>query len=83
MKVFVIGTLATISPYRSERPVGRWRTTPRSATQSAALAFHDFAAASISARRAAAPARDSVSNVQFTDQLPPVSISPNLGSFVG
>ena len=55
----------------------------RSATQSAGLTFHDFAAASISARRAAAPARESASNVQFTDQLPPVSMRPNFGSLVG
>ena len=59
------------------------RIMPRSAPQSAGLTPHDFAAASISARRAAAPARDSASNVQFTDQLPPVSMSPYLGSLVG
>jgi hypothetical protein len=33
--------------------------------------------------RAAAAARESLSNVQLTLQLPPVSISPYLGSLVG
>ena len=56
--------------------MGRWRTTPRSATHSAAGTFQPVAAASTSASRAAAPARESASNVQFTDQLPPVSMRP-------
>src|SRR6267378_3682500 len=79
----VIGALATISPYEMERPVGRWRTALRAATHSSAGTFQYCAAASTSAMRAAAPARESVSNVQLTLQLPPVSISPYFGSLVG
>ena len=41
---------------------------------------HFFAAASISAIRPAAPARDMRSKVQFTDQEPPVTCSPTFGS---
>ena len=55
----------------------------RDATHSSAGTFQYCAAASTSARRAAAPARESVSNVQLTLQLPPVSISPYFGSLVG
>src|SRR3989442_15103587 len=81
--VLVIGTFATMSPYAIDRPVGRWRTTPRSAVQSSGETFQYRAAASTSMIRAAAPARDSASNVQFTDQLPPVSMSPYFGSLIG
>jgi len=58
-------------------------TTPPSAMHSVAGTCQRFAAASTSMMRAAAPARDSVSNVQFTLQLPPVSMSPYFGSLVG
>ena len=63
--------------------MGKWRTMLRSAAHSAAGTFHRLAAASTRMIRAAAPPRDSVSKVQFTLQLPPVSMRPYLGSLVG
>jgi hypothetical protein len=55
----------------------------REATHSSAGTFQRCAAASTSDIRAAAPARESVSNVQLTLQLPPVIIRPYFGSLVG
>src|SRR5216117_3432925 len=68
--VLVIGTFATMSPYAIDRPVGRWRTTPRSAVQSSGETFPYRAGGSTSMIRPGAAGRENPSNGQVNDQAP-------------